>query len=81
MHHAKITHTDDYLQITIESDHMRDIVIAYVRDNTTTVVKERDGVVLRAETFRDASFQALREYLVREEPPFDDGRIERYRGA
>lgn len=81
MHHAKITHTDDYLQITITSDHMRDIVVAYVRDNTTTVVKERDGVVLRAETFRDASFQALREYLVREEPPIDDGRIERHRGV
>lgn len=69
MHQVTLTHHDGYAELTIASDHMRDIVRIYIREHTATVVKERGNEVLRGKTFGGECLKCMMEYLVREEPP------------
>lgn len=57
------------LEISISNPKSREIVTAYIRDNSVTVVKERDGSVLRSATFGSGCLQVMREWLLLAEPP------------
>lgn len=82
MHTATLTHHDGYAELSISSDHMRDIVRVYIREHTATVVKERDGHVLKAATFGNECLKVMLEYLVREEPPTEEEVMKKmYRGV
>lgn len=72
MHQVTLTHHDGYAELSITSDHMRDIVRIYIREHTATVVKERDNDVLRGKTFSEGLGQYVLECLVREEPPTEE---------
>lgn len=82
MHTVTLTHHDGYAELSITSDHMKDIVRIYIREHTATVVKERGDEVLKAATFGSGCLATMLDYLVRQEPPTEDEQMkEMYRGV
>lgn len=58
----------DFKELVISSDKMRDIVSIYVREKSVAVVKERNGEMLRAQTFGAGCLQIALEWMQRAEP-------------
>ncbi len=58
----------DVMQLTASNPETREIVIAYIRDNSTTITKELDGDVLKWATFGTGAMQVFREMYLAAEP-------------
>lgn len=67
MHSITITCHPDVLEVVAINDETKERTVAYVRKNSTTLVKEEGDIVLRAETFGRDSFQRFRELYLNKE--------------
>jgi phosphosulfolactate phosphohydrolase-like enzyme len=61
MTELRTTNEPEVLEIVIRQNEL--VLVAYVRENSVTLVRERDGKVLEYATFGSGPLQVLRDWM------------------
>lgn len=72
MQKLEITHHQEVSEYVAEKDGTKTVM--YVRKNSTSIVKERNGELLEVQTFGPGPMQAFREMYLKEHPLTDNER-------